>query len=150
MSDVADKSGRPALGGGFWFVQALVLVVLVVLAFLVGRSFAGEHKGTVIVDNDKQRDVARQQLATAEQNKTWSQADEHAFARNLAGLSLKTRFELSKHLAHLINTKAVRVIRPPRPADVAICPCTPGLCTGANTAPPTPTAAPTGAAPARK
>jgi hypothetical protein len=152
MTDNSQTSGRSRLGGAFWLVQGLVILALVILAYLVGRSCAarGQPQRPVIVDDEKARAAAEQHLVAAEQKKTWNQADETEFRGELVGLSFKTRFAFQRRLAHLINSQGVAVDLVSNPPDIAICPCTPGLCAGATPTSPTPTAPPAGASPARR
>lgn len=134
MTDDLEKGARGARNGvGVW----LMVVALVVAAFALGRLSGrdnprDDHSPDAFVEDPARRAVVEQQLAEARKVKRWGHEQQSGFLRNLAPLSQKTRGELSRELAGLINTNALMIERDPNPPDPPACPYIPGPCPDAS------------------
>jgi len=130
MAD-GHTQGRAGFGPGFWLVQLLIVIALVVAAFLLGKSMAGDgHRSAEPPDEDEIVNGANSLLDQAVkpgENAEWTLAQEATFKRITSRMSSQKRYEATLKLVNLVNTRKLHHAQEPV-ADEGSAPGTCDLC----------------------
>ena len=132
MNNHHQKEGRLLTNG---HAQAFTVATFTALVFVAGCRCGGDLSVSMEADA-KILKAADQQLAAAQDRKTWNDEEQQTFDLKVSQLPLNEHFELSRRLAVLLDSPEVKVYRRKVDPDPEACPYVPDLCL--TTAPGTP------------